>query len=65
MVDRYLAEWLYFHYVRRFGTLPFQKWEQLSIDNVSTELIDDLNLMANVGGLEWCMDCPFCKEIKK
>jgi hypothetical protein len=61
-IKPFLAQSLYNHYVHKFGALPFQKWEQLSIDNVSTELINNLNLLAH-SGLKLCASCPICKEL--
>lgn len=61
-VDQDLARWLYIHYDHRFGKPPFKKWSQLSKRNVTTEIINNLKLLAR-GGLEPCPDCPICKEI--
>ena len=61
-VDPHVASWLYTHYDHRFGKLPFEEWNQLSTQNVSGEILDNLKLLAH-GSLKSCPNCPVCKEI--
>lgn len=61
-VDPHLAQWLYIHYEHRFGKPLFKEWNQLSTGNVSSEMVDNLKLLAH-GGLKPCPNCPICEEI--
>jgi len=61
-IDPYLATCLYTHYIYRFGKLPFEKWNNLSMRNVRPKIVDNLERLA-YAGLEPCPDCPICKEI--
>ena len=61
-VDSYLAKCLFNHYTRRFGELPFEKWNELSTLNITGEIFDNLKLLAHAD-LKPCPNCPICKDI--
>lgn len=61
-VTPHLARWLYIHYEHRFDRPHFNEWNQLSMGNVTCEIIDNLQFLAG-GGLKLCLNCPICKDI--
>jgi len=50
------------HCTHKFGELPFESWDEMTRENVSQKLLDNLKLLA-YGGLKYCPTCPICKEI--
>jgi hypothetical protein len=61
-VDKYLAGLLYIHYQEQFGQAPFSAWNQLSIINISPEIVEKMNILAH-DGLKQCKGCPICSKI--
>lgn len=60
-IDPYLAGLLYIHYEGEFGKPPFKEWNQLSTENISREITDNLEYLAH-GGLKPCPNCSICLQ---
>jgi len=61
LIDPYLAKLLYIHYEGEFDKPPFKEWNQLSTENISREITDNLEYLAH-GGLEPCPKCSICLQ---
>ncbi len=62
-IEEYLARCVLAHYEDKYDRLPYEYWEDVTKENASQELTDNLVRLANTSVLEPCPICPACQEI--
>lgn len=58
-----LARCVFVHYEDKFGKSPYDYWEEVTKENVSQEVADNLLRLANSNAFEPCPKCPICVEL--
>ncbi len=62
-IESSLARCVFVHYEHKFGKSPYGYWEDVTIENVSQELADNLLRLASSKAFEPCPKCPVCLEV--
>lgn len=62
-IEPRLARCVFVHYEHKFGKSPYDHWEQVTKENVTQELADNLLRLANSRAFEPCPRCPVCVEL--
>jgi len=62
-IPTYLARCVLAHYEHKFHKLPFNFWEDVTFENASHELADNLSRLGNNRDFEACPKCPVCVEL--
>ncbi len=62
-IPTYLARCVLAHYEHKFHKLPFNFWEDVTFENASQELADNLSRLGNNRDFEACPKCPVCVEL--
>ena len=62
-VKSHLARAVFVHYEHKFGKSPCGFWEDVTMENVTQELADNLLRLANSRAFEPCPRCPVCVEL--
>lgn len=62
-IEPHLARCVFAHYEDKFAKLPYNYWEEVTMENVSQELADNLLRLAHSKGFKPCPTCPACQEI--
>jgi hypothetical protein len=62
-IKEYLARCALVHYEHKFGKSPYDYWEEVTKENATRELADNLVRLASGKAFELCPRCLLCVEI--